>query len=379
MVVSFSCPNTSSSEMNDPFFFGDNGEEIDPRVKLWKDKRIYAFIYCGINLVLFIFTINLSFYQSLLYKYLSLDFGEINNSEITRKASIKIGKNNYDIEVKPNKDIYLKDRRENERFIFKEIIYDNNTYYLKFNNMGIKDQLGWIEYNYPLVNAGFTHLIFCFKSLVYIYLPSMIVFPIFHYKDDIWYKYIVYLIDLGAKPYLYDCVRKIGDLQGLLYYLIKYIFLVLAILLLFPIFRWAFYGGFSNINHLWIVLFISIVFNLIILAFMILSFLTFAYNLINMLLFMYELPFVCNLIFPKLYAFIILYFFIFIFILVLFLYSIGFSRYINSVRKETKKLENEKLGSEDVFKVKTIENENFILEAVNSDSIPKNLFYSKKK
>jgi len=206
----------------------------------------------------------------------------------------------------------------------------------------------------------------------------MIVFPIFQYKDDIWYKYIVYLIDLGAKPYLYDWVKEVGNLQGLLHNLVKYIFIVLAILLLFPIFRWAFYGGFSNIVHIWIVLLISIFFNLVTLAFMVLSILTFAYNLINMLLFMYVLPFECNLIFPKLYIFNILYFFMFIFTLCLFLYSFGFSLYINSVRKETKKLENEELGSEDVFKVKTLDNGNFILEAVNSDNIPKNLFYSKK-
>ena len=112
--------------MNDPFFFGDNGEEIDPRVKLWKDKRIYAFIYCGINLFLFIFVVNLSSYEALLYKYLSFDFEENSNSKIFRKVSIKIGKKNYEFEIIQNKNIYLKDRRDYENFYFKEIMYDNN-------------------------------------------------------------------------------------------------------------------------------------------------------------------------------------------------------------------------------------------------------------
>ena len=254
--MAVSCSSPSTSKFKDPFFSNEN--VFDAIIKLWKDKRIYAFIYCGINLFLFFFNIALGTNDVLLNKYLSLDFGENDNSEITRKASIKIGKNNYDIEIKQNKNIYLKDRRENEKYYFKEIIYDNNTYYLKFNNKGLKDQLGWIEYNYPLVNDGYGYLVFYFKILIYFYVFSMIILPIFHFKDDIFYKYVIHLIDLGAKPYLYGCFKGIGDLQVLLYNLIEYIYLVEGVLILLAIYRWAIYGGFSNIVHIWIVLFISI-------------------------------------------------------------------------------------------------------------------------
>ena len=44
------------------------------------------------------------------YKSFNSQDGENNNSEITRKASIKIGKKNYDIEIKQNKNIYLFER-----------------------------------------------------------------------------------------------------------------------------------------------------------------------------------------------------------------------------------------------------------------------------
>ena len=165
MAVSCSSPGTSGFEV--PFFKGENEDNNDPIIKLWKEKRIYAFIYCGINLFLFFFVVVLGTNDILLNNYLSVDLGENNNSEITRKASIKIGKKNYDIEIKQNKNIYLKERHENEKIYFKEIIYNNNTYYLKFNNKGIKDQLGWIQYNYPLANDGYGYLVFNFKVFIF--------------------------------------------------------------------------------------------------------------------------------------------------------------------------------------------------------------------
>ena len=39
VVVSFNCPNTSG--INDPFFFRQNEDDIDPITILWKNKRIY--------------------------------------------------------------------------------------------------------------------------------------------------------------------------------------------------------------------------------------------------------------------------------------------------------------------------------------------------
>ena len=90
MAVSCFSPGTSGFEV--PFFKGENEDNNDPIIKLWKEKRIYAFIYCGINLFLFFFVVVLGTNDILLNNYLSVDLGENNNSEITRKASIKIGK-----------------------------------------------------------------------------------------------------------------------------------------------------------------------------------------------------------------------------------------------------------------------------------------------
>ena len=234
-------------------------ETEDQIINLWNDKKLYAYICCGINLLLFIFVFNLGSIRDLIHKYLSLNFGENNNSEITRKASIKIGKNSYDFEIKQNKNIYLKDQCQNEKYYFKEIIYDNNTYYLKLKNKAIKAQLGLTEFNSPLVNDVFSNLVLYLKTIIFFYAFSMLILPKFHFKDDIFYKYIIHLIDLGAKPYLYGCIKRMGNFQGTLYNLIKYIFLIKGIVILLAIIKWVIYGGFSNILYIWIAFYFNFV------------------------------------------------------------------------------------------------------------------------
>ena len=87
-IVSFAF---STSKIDD--FNSQDEENIETRTNdLWSEKKIYAFIYCGINLFLFFFVVVLGTNDILLNNYLSVDLGENNNSEITRKASIKIGK-----------------------------------------------------------------------------------------------------------------------------------------------------------------------------------------------------------------------------------------------------------------------------------------------
>jgi len=375
-VVSFNSPNTSG--INDPFFLLQNEDNFDSTTILWKNKRIYAFISCGINLILFIFVINLSFYKVLLYKYLSFDFEKDNNSEIIRKASIKIGKNIYDFEIKPNKNIYLKDRRENEKFYFKEIIYRNNIYYLKFNNIGIKDQLGWIEYNYPIINYGFDKLFLYLKVLMYTYIFSNVIIPIFHIKDDIFYNYFLHLFDLGYKPYLYDNLQKFANSQILIYNLIKYIFIVIGISIICSLFKWAFYGGFSNVILIWVILFISIIITLVNLFFGIFSFLIVIYNVISTVIIATKITFSDkDFGFIKLFISDCLSFLHCGLIFFFFSLSFKFSIFLNSVRSEIKIMENEELDSENVFKFKALNNEHFIFEAAILDNIPKKLFYTK--
>jgi hypothetical protein len=64
--------------------------------------------------------------------------------------------------------------------------------------------------------------------------------------------------------------------------------------------------------------------------------------------------------------------------MVLFSISLTLSIFLNSVRSEIRELEREELDSENAFKFKALNNENYIFEAVNLDNnIPKKLFYAK--
>ena len=272
----------------------------------------------------------------------------------------------------------MKDRHENEKFYFKEIMYDNNILYLKFNNIGIKDQLSWIEYNYPIINYGFDKLFLYLELLINTYILSDVIVPIFHIKDDFFYNYFLHLFDLGYKPYLYDTLIKTGDLQILIYNLTKYIFIVIGILVIFSLFKWTFYGGFSNVFLIWASLFISIIITLVNLFLTILSFLLFAYNIIS-IIFLSGSKITFDENSGKIKLFISFFFDLIQFKYIYNLFSINmkFSLFLNSVRKKTKKLENEEFASDEAFKFKALNNKNYIISALNTDNISKQLFYIK--
>ena len=141
IFVSFLYPSTYSDPDNDKYvndpFLDKSVIIIFPEEKLWKDKRLSALIFCGISFILFLLVCILSCYKKLIYDYLSFYFYEKNNdydleniSEINRSASIKVGKNNYYFEIKQNKDLYLKEKKCNKKHAFKEIIFQNNIYYI---------------------------------------------------------------------------------------------------------------------------------------------------------------------------------------------------------------------------------------------------------
>jgi hypothetical protein len=217
------------------------------------------------------------------------------------------------------------------------------------------------------------------KILIYTYIFAIVILPILYIKDDIFYNYFLHLFDLGYKPYLYDNLQKFGDSQILLYNLIKYVFIVQAILVIISLFKWAFYGGFSNVVLIWVSLFISIIITLVNLFFAILSFLQIAYNIISTIIIASKIDFADkDFGFIKLLILNYLSSIQFTFIMVLFSISLTLSIFLNSVRTEIRELEREELDSEDAFKFKALNNENYIFEAVNLDNnIPKKLLYAK--
>ena len=198
ILVCFTSPRIENSdEYKEPFFYSERADLL-PAEKLWKDKRVNGFIFCGINLLLFFMVMALSFYKKLLYDYLTfkVDENPNPNKDIYRKASIKIGNNKYDFEIKQNKDIYLMDNKDRQKYIFKEVRSNNQEYYIKFTNLNIQDQLGWNDFDYPKVNELFANLVYMIKVMIAV---SYFIIPLTFTKfdDEISYKYYNYLIDSG--------------------------------------------------------------------------------------------------------------------------------------------------------------------------------------
>ena len=160
--------NSDNSDNSKTYFFKRSINE-DEATGLWKEKRLYALIYCAINLLLVIFGFIISILYKIIYSYLSLKFINENNNnnnltEIKKKERIKVGNKNYDIEIYPFQNLFLSDNETNKIYEFRKILYNKELYYLKVTNKGLKDQVGWTEYQYyPKINEGFSRLLFMFK------------------------------------------------------------------------------------------------------------------------------------------------------------------------------------------------------------------------
>ena len=381
---------TTGGMVDDPFI--NKGAKIYfPEDKKWKDERIYALIFCGICLVLFIMVLILCSYKRLLYNYLSFNFDEKNeaiidaniaennnNTEILRKASIKVGKISCDFQIKQNKELYLEEKRSKLKFSFKEVIYQNETYFLKCNNLGLKDQLAWSELYYPNSNEIFYKLISLIKSNIAISFFILTLF-IWKMKDDPTYDYYLHLIDLGYRPKKYKYFQNSEDYNDSFYNYIAYIYLILGIFLMFCLGKVAYFGGFKNIILTWIGIVISIIIALLNIAAMIISIFGYIYNFFAFLNFPTEdFDFKENMFILKFMMMYLFYMYIFIISMVMFIQSLTLISPLNRAKRENLKLSTENKTSEDMFKYVSFENMFWTLEVVNNKNLPKHLFYTKK-
>ena len=391
IFVCFFYPSTYSDpyydeKPNDPFL--DNSVIIIfPEEKLWKDKRLSALIFCGICFILFILVCILCCYKKLIYDYLSFYFYEKNKdcetgsiSELNRNASIKVGKDNYNFQIKQNKDLYLQENRGKKKHAFKEIIFQNNIYFLKCDNYSIKDQLSWSEFRYPN-NNEITYKLNAILNLIYILSLFFIPMQIFNFDNDKKYDYYIHLIDLGYKPKDFKYIEKSLDLNPFIKYYIIVFYIVLGIISIISIAKWTFFGGLKNIIFIWMSIFISIILFLLNFAVIVLSIIGFVFNILGFTNYSDEdFEFENDTIYTQLMIFYLFYIYIIIFALIEFIYSIQFLFLINKIKNENQSLETVKKSSENLFKyISLLEKQNWILEAINDNpDLPKYLFYQKK-
>ena len=218
---------------------------IYPEEQLWKDKRLYGLIFCGISFVLLILILILCCNKKLIYDYLSFNYYEKNNNsepetKINRNASIKLRKNNYNFKIKQNKELYLKENRRKKKHVFKEIIFKNNNYYLKCDNYSIKDQLSWSDFKYP-ENNEITNKLSSILILIICILFFVIFLQIFNLDNDKNFEYFFHLIDLGYeqenKKYFEKSKNLNSDFKN---YIILYC-IIIGIISILTIVKWTFF------------------------------------------------------------------------------------------------------------------------------------------
>ena len=374
-------PNISEESAPDPFF-NTNEEILFPWEQLWKDKRINAFIFCGISFILFILVAVLSFYKKLIYNYLSFNFddkNEVNNITILRKARINVKGLYYVFEIVHNKDLYLTENVFNVRHKFKEVYYKNNFYYLKCDNLDIKHQLSWNELRYPNIDEALKKLTKIFHQIFFV-IFLLIIFRILNFEDDISFDYYMHLIELGYKPDSYTFLKYSYKYSPIIKKFIYISETVQAIIIMLSIVKLLIFGGFKNqiFKHLNVFIYIILVIlNLVIIlvstlggAFKLVSFLKFSdidikfddYFLTNYQFYLMNLYF---------YGFIV-------FISIgLFIHSIKLVSCLNNINNQNQKLEYNNI-SQNKFQYISSDNQNFILESVNDKDFPKHLLYQKK-
>ena len=352
----------------------NENEDQHPATKKWKDNTPYAIIYCIINFLLIIFVyVDLKTYK-IIYSYLSFDF-EIPPNQIKRKASIKIENKYYNIELYQKENIYLKDITK--IYEFKKIIFNNDEYYLKVINQGLKDQLSWSDLRYPKTNEGYYRLEYMLKNIFFI-LFFLIFLTKLQVRDEFIYKYYRHLIELGYRTAFYSIFDSFGEWNMNSTNILLIIYIILGIIILILLFIRAFFGGFANEFLLVGNLIFAIVFNILnCLAMILCIYLTVC--LILSYIFTLNIRFLEEQVIDEKFIVSIYFYGILIFLfLILFIFSIQYSKYLYNNINENKILGKKESRFEEAFKFTDLDGKNKIFEVDNSKNLPKKLFYREK-
>ena len=371
--------NEVSETTFNEYFFKKKETEDEP-TGLWREKRLYAAIFCGINLLIFIFFLVMSSISGYIYSLLSFKNQiepEINNLKgIKRKASIKVDKN-YDIIIFQNENLILHETETNKIYEFKKIMYNNKMYYLKLTNKGLNDQIDWTDfYKYPKINEFFLRSVSSLIINFFIFFIS-IFFKQIKIKDEYTYSFYKYLFKLGYNPKFYEYFEKFGDINEDLSDFLFIINIINGIILFITVVKRALFGGFSNIFLLLGSFALSIILyivNLIIVVFLVVHLVYYIFSLV--VFFGGKISFIDdNSIFIKLIMYAYLHFYFFPITLIQTLQSQN-PKYLFNVIMEKNILGLSKSRKEDIFKYIGFDQNQHILKVANSNNLPNKLFYT---
>ena len=265
---------------------------------------------------------------------------------------------------------------------------------MKIDNEGLKDQLGWAEFNYSIINKAFLKLV---KILKLIFVIEFFAFPLTkcQINDEFIYKFYLKLFDFGFKPKYYKYLKNYGYLHKYISNLIIYSNLVIGIFLLFFIVKRAFYGGFRNQILVLINFILSIIFSILNLVLLIYTLFIFIYAIFAIICSLKIIIFHDDdIIYIKLILSTIIYFILFILITINFFYNVKFSFFLRNIQIENSVLGTQTSRFGEIFKYNKKENnsnmntiigdnlglpKNHCLILDNSIGVPKKLLYFERE
>ena len=354
-------------------------------MKIWDDNRIYAIINSCIVLFIFIFVIMRDVLKVLIINYLGINFeGNKKYDEIKRNISIRFGDESYEIEVKNKKNVYLDENISRRKIKFKEINLGKDIFYLKLSNKGLIDQLGFSEWNYPIINEGFSRL-GGILNFIYSLLFFSVISTKFQINQEYTYKFLKYAIELGLSFKFNKYVENYGYLEKAIINYRLYVYVIISIIILLLMLKRAFFGGFKNNLLYWIFFIISILFILFNLASIILTIFFNFCTWITLDAFSSKIIFNKEaLVIAKLAVQGSLNVLILIMQIVIFGKSISYTIFMNSMKAENDKIgnENQKINDdintsdkEEGFEFVGIDTRGYYFQAINNTNLPKYLFY----
>jgi hypothetical protein len=182
-----------------------------------------------------------------------------------KNTTMKIGVNNFDIDVKINKNIYV-EQSNNKVITFKQIFINHVTreyIYIKIDNRSIEDQLSITDWENPKIDYIVDILEFLCNT-VYLLLNLSIITLVLYSKNENGYETLktdiqnkTIKVKLGAIYKIFGNFEYGLTLTRFLFYLVIFVILVLIKI------KRIISGGFSNYAVLLMSYIFSILFTII--------------------------------------------------------------------------------------------------------------------
>ena len=285
LVVTVMCPSISDLKFISTESSIENNAENE-----WLDQRIKSAFHIAILFLLLIGMICLLSSKKLIIMVLDMKYDEddsnryINVGKI-KNTTMKIGGNNFDIDVKINKNIYV--QQSNDKVMtFKQIFINHVTreyIYIKIENRSIEDQLSITDWENPIVDYIVDILEFLCNT-VYLLLNLSIITLVLYAKNENGYETLKTDIQNKTLKVKLGAIYKIfGNFEYRLTLTRFFFYLVILVILVLIKIKRIISGGFSNYAVLLMSYIFSILFTIINAVFFILSLLLTIFSLLCIL------------------------------------------------------------------------------------------------